>query len=153
MSESLQKVWVIPYDHDDLAPLPALLNENRKIAVYNRREREFANFLECDVEVCLFWPVYSTFDECRTAMINVRTQAYNETREHARKLATSIEHIKIIPVAEFPSVEQIPEEKVQPEQGIQGGSQQGIEGEKQQEEQQEEVKPAKAEYKRPIRKS
>jgi hypothetical protein len=145
----LRTAWVIPDDYDDLAPLPALVDEDRKIAVYSRRERKFGDFLECDVEVSPFGPAYSTFEECRTAMLNVRTQAYNKTREHARKLAASIEHIKIIPVAEFPSVEQVSEEKAQPEQRIEGESQQGAEGK----EKQEEVKPAKAEYKRPIRKS
>jgi hypothetical protein len=134
MTDSVQHVWVIPSDPQDMAPLPALQDgELGLLAVYDRKEKAFDAF-----ELAFGASVHATFDGCRMAMINARTAALNEAREHARHVAATIEHIRNLPVAAFPShalhdLQQQQEEAVQEEA------------------QAEEVKPAKAELKRPSR--
>lgn len=112
MSDSAQQAWVIPLDPEDMAPLPALLISRRplKVALYDRRQKCF------DVDFCPVFldPVFGTFEACRAAMIEARTQALHETREHARKLAASIEHVRTIPTAPFPDVSrEVPEAQQQ----------------------------------------
>lgn len=131
----MQQVWVIPPDPTDLTPLPALIKDGR-IAYYMRKQKQFGEF-HLDLIEC-----WASFEECRTAMLEVRNSAYKETREHARMLAASIEHIKIIPTAEFPNVlREVPE------------AQQQQEAKEQEEAKAEEVKPAKPALKRPSRRS
>jgi hypothetical protein len=138
MSDSAQQAWVIPLDPEDMAPLPVLVRGFNDIAFYYRKKKCFGeiicNFIDPNVVV------YSTFEQCRAAMIKARTQALHETREHARKLSASIEHIKFIPIAQFPNVSrEVPEAQQQKAEG-------------QQEAKAEEVKP-KTLLKRPLRKS
>jgi hypothetical protein len=133
MTDSTQQVWVIPGDPNDLAPLPALQLGERLFADYNRREKTFGDFYEH-----LFLKAYSTFDECRAAMIEARTVAYDEARAHAGVLARSIEHIRTIPTATFPNVIREVSEAQQQEP------------EEEKTEGQKEVKPA---LRRPSRKS
>lgn len=133
MTDSAQQVWVIPGDPNDLAPLPALQLGERLFADYNRREKTFGDFYEH-----LFLKAYSTFDECRAAMIEARTVAYDEARAHAGVLARSIEHIRNIPTQEFPHVVSEVREAEQQEP------------EEEKTEGQKEVKPA---LRRPSRKS
>jgi hypothetical protein len=137
MSDSPEQVWIIPSDPADLAPLPALIKDGR-IAHYIRKPKEFGAFSLHDGLDC----TWGSFEECRAAMIEVRMAAFKETREHARKLAASIEHIKIIPTASFPNVvREVPE------------AQQQQEGEGQEEAKAEEVKPAKPALRRPSRRN
>lgn len=98
MTDSVQQVWLIPGDPSDLAPLPALKRGERLFADYSRREKTFGDFYEH-----LFLNAYNTFDECRAAMIDTRVEALDQAREHARHLANTIEHIRTIPTATFPS--------------------------------------------------
>lgn len=107
MTDSVQQVWVIPPDIADMAPLPALL-QNGHLSLYCRRKKEFEP---------IEWAYsshYLNFEECRIAMMAARTQALDETREHARMLASSIEHIRSLPVAAFPDVlREVPEAQQQ----------------------------------------
>ena len=73
------------------------------------------------------------------AMINARTAALNEAREHARHVAVTIEHIRNLPVAAFPSHALHDLQQQQQEEAVQ------------EEAKAEEVKPAKTELKRPSR--
>ena len=134
MTDSAQQVWVIPDDPNDLAPLPALQLGERLFADYNRREKTFGDFYEH-----LFLKAYSTFDECRAAMIDAGIEALDQARGHARHLANTIEHIRTIPATPFPS------------DALQHNLQQQQEEAVQEEAKTEEVKPAKAELKRPSR--
>lgn len=85
---------------------------------------------------------FDTFEQCRAAMIEARTEALHETREHARKLAASIEHVRTIPAASFPDVvREVPE-----------AQQQQQEAEGQEKAQAQKVAP-KALLKRPSRKT
>ena len=105
MTDSTQRVWVIPEDPQDLAPLPALLINGINARLFDRRKKMFGDLIEFYLPSC-----YSTWEECRTAMIEGRIEAYNDTRAHAGVLARSIEHIRIIPAADFPDVlPEIPE--------------------------------------------
>lgn len=135
MTDSVQHVWVIPADPDDLAPLPALKRNGTltTFAVYNRKEKAFGMFSP------LFSETYDTFDECRAAMIDARVEQLDQARERARHLANTIEHIRTIPATPFPS------------DALQHNLQQQQEEAVQEEAQAEEVKPAKAELKRPSR--
>lgn len=127
---TVQHAWVIPDDPQDMAPLPALIKDGR-ISFYNRRENTFGAYL-MSLEVA-----YPSFDECRAAMIDMRIDALDQAREHARKLANSVEHIRTIPAASFPDVLREVSEAEQQQ-----------EGEGQEEAKAEEVKPA---LKRPRR--
>lgn len=133
MSKSIQQVWAIPLDPEDMAPLPALLRDFIDVAFYDRKKKCFGDFVELFPD-----PVFGTFEQCRAAIIEARTQALYETREHARKLAASIEHIRTIPTAQFPDVvREVPEAQQQKAEG-------------QEKAQASEVKPA---LKRPSRKT
>ena len=102
MTDSHQQVWVIPEDPNDMAPLPALQN-GAKFSFWDRRRKQFGPWED---GVCheLFQPVHATFEECRVAMIAARTEELSQFRQHSRKLAASIEHIRTIPTAAFPNV-------------------------------------------------
>jgi aminoglycoside phosphotransferase (APT) family kinase protein len=95
-----------------MAPLPVLVRGFNDIAFYYRKKKCFGeiicNFIDPNVVV------YSTFEQCRAAMVEARTEALHETREHARKLAASIEHVRTIPTAPFPDVSrEVPEAQQQ----------------------------------------
>jgi hypothetical protein len=101
MSDSVERFWAIPLDPNDMEPLPVFIDEQSECWDYNRNTRKFEfagefylNFGDC----------YPTFEECRAAMIEGRTQALDESREHSRYLAASIEHIRSLPHAQFPDV-------------------------------------------------
>lgn len=138
MSDSVKQVWAIPLDPGDMAPLPVLVDEQNECWDYDRKKRKFEHagkfYLNCG-------DCYPTFEECRAAMIEARTAALKEAREHSRLLAASIEHIRTIPSAPFPDV--IRE--------VREASQEEAQGQK--EAQAEQVKPAKPVLNRPTRKS
>lgn len=130
MTDSPQQVWVVPEDPNDMAPLPALQDSESRISFYNRHSKQFGLF-ENQAYFQLFQPVFATFDECRAAMIEARVEQLDQAREHSRKLAASIEHLKTIPTATFPDVlREVPEAQQQEAEG-------------QEEAQAEEVKPSK----------
>jgi len=130
MIDSAQQVWVIPTDPEDRAPLPALHMEGN-IAFYDRQERRFRPFNYGST------PFYTTFDECRLALVGCLTEELNESRQRSYDLAAAVEHVKMIPTVPFPS------------DAIRQGDRQ--EEAVQEEAKAEEVKPAKAELKRPRR--
>lgn len=134
MTGSVKQVWVIPSDPNDLSPLPALVDGDSRFSYYNRRERQFdAGVLSLDL-------AYATYDCCREAMIQARTKALEEARQHTHLLAATIEHLRFIPATPFPSdvTREVPEAQQQEAQG-------------QEEASAEEVKPAKVDLKRPRR--
>ena len=133
MTDSTKQVWVIPGDPNDLAPLPALL-QHGSLRFYDRKQKAFDDFPVSSVP----YKLYDTFDQCRAAMIDERTVAYDEARAHAGVLARSIEHIRNIPTQEFPHVVSEVREAEQQEP------------EEEKTEGQKEVKPA---LRRPSRKS
>lgn len=165
MSDSIEQAWVIPSNLDDMEPLPALFKNKTDIAFYDRKRKCFNDydrlpFVTEALELCfddespvpmrgmvaycsaLDVLAYSTFEECRAAMIEARTAALKEAREHSRLLAASIEHIRTIPTAPFPDViREVPE------------AQQQEEAQEQKEAEAEQVKPAKPTLKRPVRKN
>jgi hypothetical protein len=117
MSDSAIPVWAIPPDPEDMAPLPALLRIDHKgehFALYCRHGKEFGLF------EWVHLATFDTFEQCRAAMIEARTEALRETREHARKLAASIEHVRTIPAAPFPDVSREVPEAQQQQQEAEG---------------------------------
>jgi hypothetical protein len=121
MTDSVPRpCWVIPSDPNDMAPLPALLNDlTYETALWSRRDRVFKR-AGCD----LLSGTYDSFEDCRSAMIRARTDALNEARGHARVLAAQIEHIRTIPPATFPNVireapqEEAPQEEAKTEEAV-----------------------------------
>jgi hypothetical protein len=115
MSDSVERFWAIPFDPNDMEPLPVFIDEQSECWDYNRNTRKFEfagefylNFGDC----------YPTFEECRAAMIEGRTQALKEARKHAHELAASIEHIRSLPHALFPNViREVPEAPQEEAQG------------------------------------
>jgi hypothetical protein len=97
MTDSVQQVWVTPLTLGDHAPLPALTKDGL-VAVYDRREQKFGGFRND-----YLLPLYATFDECRLAMIQELTMYLASTRQAARDIAATIEHVKTIPSTPFPS--------------------------------------------------
>lgn len=97
MSDLIQQVWVVPLNLEDMAPLPALLRNSADVALYDRKKKCFSDFYKP-----FYDPAYDTFEQCRAAMIEARTEALHEMRKFSRRLAASIEHIKTIPTAPFP---------------------------------------------------
>jgi len=141
MSDSVERFWVIPLDPSDMEPLPAFINERNEFWNYDRKKKKFE--YAGDLQLHLLYDLrYPTFEECRAAMIEARTAALKEAREHSRLLAASIEHIRTIPTAPFPDViREVPE------------AQQQEEAQEQKEAEAEQVKPAKPTLKRPVRKN
>ena len=134
-----QQVWIIPGDPSDMAPLPALRYGETRFSDYNRRKQVFGDMYEH-----LFMPTYDTFEECRAAMIGLRTGTLEEANQYCRQLAASIEHIKTIPTATFPNVSREVREQDQGQEEAQ--KQEEAEGQRQ-----EEVKPAPELKRRPSR--
>jgi len=97
MTDSVQQVWACPVILGDHAPLPALAKDGL-VALYDRREQRFGDFCHYD-----FLPLYTTFDECRLAMVEQLTMHLTETRQAVRDIAATIEHVKTIPSTPFPS--------------------------------------------------
>ena len=133
-----QQVWIIPGDPSDMAPLPALKHGETCFSDYNRRKQVFGDMYEH-----LFMPTYDTFEECRAAMIGLRTGTLEEANQYCRQLAQSIEHIKTIPTATFPNVSREVREQDQGQEEAQ--KQEEAEGQRQ------EVRPAPELKKRPSR--
>lgn len=128
------RVWVIPNDPNDMAPLPALLRDGPELAFYDRKQKCFGNFV--GPMNLAFGSAYGNFEDCRAAMIEARIEALKGSREHCNYLANSIEHIRTIPAAPFPDVQREVREAQQQEQAQ-------AEGQKEQgQKQQEEVRPA-----------
>jgi hypothetical protein len=96
-----KQLWMIPFHREDMEPSPVLLDERNEFWDFDRKSKTFVK----DPVEDLFRPTcYDTFEECRAAMIEGRTQALDESREHSRYLAASIEHIRSLPHAQFPDV-------------------------------------------------
>ena len=131
-----QQVWIIPGDPNDMAPLPALQYNETSFSDYNRRKQVFGDRYEHS-----FMPTYETFEECRAAMIDLRTGTLEEANQYCRQLAASIEHIKTIPTATFPHVSREVREQ----------GQQQEEAKAQEKAEAEEVKPALELKKKPTR--
>jgi hypothetical protein len=116
-SEADYQVWTIPGDPSDMAPLPALLrlrlDDTDLIAVYNRRQQEFSRFVPNVSARHLFTEAgptaavrdFSTFEECRAAMLAERSELLEELNATCRELAASIEHTRTIPTQSFPNVQ------------------------------------------------
>jgi hypothetical protein len=132
-----QQVWIIPGDPNDMAPLPALKHGETCFSDYNRRKQVFGDMYEH-----LFMPTYNTFEECRAAMISLRTGTLEEANQYCRQLAASIEHIKTIPTATFPNVSR----EVRKDQGQEKAQEQ-----EKAEGRQEEARPAPELKKKPSR--
>jgi len=94
-----QQVWIIPSNPADMAPLPALKLDETHFSDYNRRKELFSEPYEH-----LFLPTYDTYEECRMAIISLRTKTLEEANQYCRQLAASIEHIRTVPIATFPNV-------------------------------------------------
>jgi len=124
---SVQQGWICPIEPNDHAPLPALQKDGLA-AVYDRQAGEFQDFCHYD-----YLPFYGSFDECRLAMIEQLVTHLEASRRMSHQLASAIEHVKMIPTVPFPPDAIRQEEAVQEEAKA------------------EEVKPAKAELKRPRR--
>jgi hypothetical protein len=99
----LRQVWV--RDPEGMAPLPALLDSEHKLSVYDRRVEKFGWAAHAFSKVSLF----DTFEECRAAMIEESSTMLKEQNAACRQLAQSIEHLKTIPVSPFPQFDVIPE--------------------------------------------
>lgn len=144
-----QQGWIIPLDPEDMAPLPALLLADGRFSLYDRKRKCF------DDPTALFPGssgfLFESFESCRQAMIEVRAQALQESQQHCRKLALSIEHIRTIPTATFPNVQR--EVRAQGQQEQQEGQGQKKEQGQGQERQPEVTQAPKPELKRPTRKS
>jgi len=100
MSEAPEKVWIIPGDPLDMAPLPVLKYGDNLFSNYHRRKQVFLE----PYEHVGFLQTYSTFEECRKVMLDIRSKTLDEANQYCRQLAASIEHIRTIPIATFPSV-------------------------------------------------
>lgn len=138
MNKAPQPVWVIPCDPSDMAPLPAIMEEGSRFAVYDRHKKEFGS-----METQPYAP-YDSFEACRAAMIAERSQALRAMQDESRQLAASIEHIRTIPNATFPNVQREVREQGQQEQQEAQERQEKVE-------RRQEVTPAKTELKRPRR--
>jgi hypothetical protein len=126
-----QEVWIIPGDPSDMAPLPVLRKNSGHFAVYDRRTQTFGEFIATN------WlvprddkrnvPYWSTFEECRAAMLAERSGLLEELNAQCRELAASIEHTRTIPTQSFPNVqrevreEQQGQEKAQAEKAPDAG--------------------------------
>lgn len=100
MSDSIEQVWIIPADPLDMAPLPALKHDDTHFSDYNRHKQLFGEPYEH-----MFMATYGTFEECRRAMLDMRTGTLDEANQYCRQVAASIEHIQTIPTATFPNVQ------------------------------------------------
>ena len=137
MNETVEQVWIIPGDPSDMAPLPVLRKNNGHFAVYDRRTQTFGEFIATnwlvprkasasydDKGSVLYW---SSFEECRAAMLAERSRLLEELNATCRELAASIEHTRTIPTATFPNVqrevreEQQGQEKAQAEKVLDAG--------------------------------
>jgi hypothetical protein len=120
MSETVEQVWIIPGDPNDMAPLPVLRKNNGHFAVYDRRTQTFGEFIATNWLVPRDGkgnvPYWSTFEECRAAMLAERSGLLEELNATCRELAASIEHTRTIPTATFPNVQR----EVREEQEQQG---------------------------------
>ncbi len=114
MSDSIKHVWITPGDPNDMAPLPAIQYGDDLFRDYDRRTGAFSE----STYTHPFIATFDTFEECRAAMIELRTQWLKESRENSRQLAASIEHIRSLPHAKFPDV--IREVREAPQEEAQG---------------------------------
>jgi hypothetical protein len=111
MNETVEQVWIIPGDPSDMAPLPVLRKNNGHFAVYDRRTQTFGEFIATNWLVPRFIdgkgnvPYWSTFEECRAAMLAERSGLLEELNAQCRRLAASIEHTRTIPSQSFPNVQ------------------------------------------------
>lgn len=143
MTEDIKQVWWEAQSLGDLAPLPALVR-GRSIALFDRKAKHFGPwvpYLGSPGFLC-----HESFAECRNAMVKHRSLCLDTLREKARLTASEIEHIRSLPIAEFPDAPQV---QAQPEPEAAEGE--GEEGGVQEEVKQEEVKPEPT--KRPSRRS
>jgi hypothetical protein len=99
----LRQVWA--RDPEGMAPLPALLDSEHKLSVYDLRVKKFGRAGHTFSEVRLF----DTFEECRAAMVQENSRMLKEQNAACRRLARSIEHLKTIPASPFPQPSVIPE--------------------------------------------
>ncbi len=108
MNETVEQVWIIPGDPSDMAPLPVLRKNNGHFAVYDRRTQTFGEFIATNWLVPRDGkgnvPYWSTFEECRAAMLAERSGLLEELNATCRELAASIEHTRTIPSQSFPNV-------------------------------------------------
>jgi hypothetical protein len=108
MSDSVEQVWIIPGDPSDMAPLPVLRRGDGAFAAYDRKTQTFGQFSynwqvpRDDKGSVLYW---STFEECRAAMLAERSGLLEELNATCRELAASIEHTRTIPSQSFPNVQ------------------------------------------------
>jgi hypothetical protein len=101
-----QPVWVIPPPlsfTEDIAPLPALHfameDGSRFLSFYNRRTKQFESPTEEPV-----WEHYETFEDCRVQMMTIKIGLLDQLRKRTLETAQIIEHLRTIPIANFPNV-------------------------------------------------
>lgn len=128
-----------------MAPLPAL-RKGEALAFYERRTQTFGDFVKDPFAAI---STYSDFESCRAAMIAERSAMLEDLNRTCRDLAASIEHIKTIPTATFPTTfPNVSREVREQDQGQEEAQkQEEVEGQQQQ----KEVKPAPELKRRPSR--
>lgn len=103
---SLYRFWVIPPDATDFEPLPALGTEvvglpDGAFFLFDRKKREFNTSNPHDSR---HTTLYSTFEDCRHAMIDRWLDDLRDATFNARHAASVIEHLRTIPTQSFPDV-------------------------------------------------
>lgn len=100
-------MWAIPADPGDLAPLPVLLFESKShegcdVFPFDRHDQRFDMDKPLDHTRAL--RLYSTFEECRSAMIEQWSNSLSNMNRNVRHVAGVIEHLRAIPTQPFPNV-------------------------------------------------
>lgn len=103
---SLHKFWIVPSDPKDLEPLPALVTDVRGLPdgalfPFDRKKREFNTNDPHDSRLI---ELYSTFEECRHAMMAQWLDDLQDATFNARHAAGVVEHLRTIPTQSFPNV-------------------------------------------------
>lgn len=95
------KVWVMPSDHQDLLPLPALLHSETEHEIiaseYDRRSKSFKVF-----ERERRTTAHRDFEACRVAMLQEQSAVLEMAKQEARNQASIYNHILSVPPAAFP---------------------------------------------------
>lgn len=114
MSEPAQR-WIIPFEPSDLEPLPVLVAEltglpGSGLFLFDRKKGEFNTG---DPRDSRDRALYSTFEECRHAMMAQWLDDLRDASFNARHAAGVIEHLRTIPTQSFPNVlREVPETQV-----------------------------------------
>lgn len=95
------KVWIVPTDHQDLLPLPALLHSETEheiiVSEYNRRKQCFELF-ERERRAT----AHRDFEACRIAMLQEQSAVLEKAKAEAANQASIYNHILSVPRPAFP---------------------------------------------------